>query len=354
MPAGDRLTVGVGFENVTGSADELRTLAGRLDEVGASGVTIGIGRPDWVAFPWDAHPDTWAIKGRLDDRVRVAMDELGTSGSGRQREVTLVIDVLAPRLIEDHPEEAGVSADGERSDLFPGAASYRDGVIGKRIVELCAATAERYRPDRIALTELILDQSFSDADLAAYRDLTGNRDWPRDNDGDLDTDDPSLATFRSEIAADLAGRCDAAAAPHGVQTDVDVRAAWDDPTGNRAESGHDYELLLTRVDRLTIWNYYALNGRDPAWSEELTAGLRDSLGRQGVRRITVSVGLWADGDGDVAAYEDEERTMILTPNAMAEGVRASLTNGVTSVSVTPASRMTDQHWAALKALGFEY
>ncbi|MDO5683315.1 MAG: hypothetical protein Q4G46_10860 [Propionibacteriaceae bacterium] len=346
MSEAARLTVGVGFEDV--SDGDLDSLADRLDAVGAGGVTIAVGRPDWVAFEWPEHPETEATS---SDRVRRAVDVLGQGPKGQQREVTLVIDVLAPRLIEEHPDEAAVGANGKESGLFASPAALRDGVIGSRIVELCGVTAERYRPDRIALTELILDQSFSDADKRVYRQITGRPDWPRDHKGRIDTEHRSLATFRSEVAADLVERCATAAEKHGVRTDVDVRAAWQDPTGNRAESGHDYRLLLTRADHLTVWNYFALNDAEPAVSEDLTAGLRTSLGDR-IGQVTMSVGLWADGDGD-AATEDDKENAVLPPAAMAEGVRASLTNGVTTVSVTPASRMTEEHWAALAGLGFQ-
>lgn len=348
-----RLTIGVGFEDLSSDA-RLDELADRLDQVGTGGVTIAIGRPDWVAFPWDDHPEAQARGMDGEDRVARALDVLGSNRSGTPRETTLVIDVLAPSLLKKHPAEAAVDAEGNRSDLFPGASGYAEGAVGRRIVELCEASAARYRPDRIALTELILDQSFSVADKRLFTKMTGESDWPRDDDGEIDTDDPSLSTFRSEVAADLVERCATAAGAHRVTVDVDVRAPWGDPTGDRAESGHDYELLLTRAGHLTVWNYYALNDRTPESSRDLTAGLRTSLGADAMARITMSVGLWADGDGDVAVGEDAERHRVISPADLAAGVTVSATNGITTVSVTPASRMTEEHWAALAELGFAY
>ncbi len=336
-----QLTIGVGFEDVTAGSARLAKIGRELDRVGARGVTIAVGRPDWTAFPWAAHPDAQASSATTD-LVRAAIDALGAD-----REVTLVIDVLAPRLLEEHPSEAAVDADGSRSDLFAGAAGYVTADIGDRIVELCGAVAERYRPDRVGLTELFLEDTFSDLDRALYEEVTGEDDWPRTRSGGIDTEHASIADFRSQVVADFVGRCDAAAAEHGVGVDMDVRAPWADPTAGRRESGHDYPQLLAEVDRLTVWNYFTLSDRPPSVSRDLTGGMREQLGDD-IGRVTMSVGLWSGG----AENQTEAHDSTVSPADMAEGVRASLTNGVTAVSVTPASRMTPEHWDPLARLGF--
>lgn len=341
-PRPPHLVVGVGFEDL----DDAEHLARHLNEVGATGVTLAIGRPDWVAFDWQAHPDASASS---QDRVAAALAHLDTDAEGRAREVTLVIDTLAPRMIADDPDEAGVDAHGDRSDLLPGAAAYLNGDVGRRVVELCGTAAERYLPARVALTELLLDATFSDADLAAFEALTGREDWPRDEDGDIDADDPAVGEFRARVASDLAGRCAAAVRPHGTELDVDVRANWDEPGGDRLDSGHDYGQLLSTGAHLTIWNYFTLNDREPAYSREVTDGLSDRLSAEQLSRVTMSVGLWAGTGGDRA--DNEDRAGVVSPEDMAEGVSASLTNGVHRVSVTPASLMTHEHWEALAELG---
>lgn len=335
------LTVGVGFEDVTAGRQRLDEIGRQLDRVGARGVTIGVGRPDWTAFPWPAHPEAQA-SGARTDLVRTAIDTLG-----RDRDVTLVIDVLAPRMLQDHPSEVAVDADGDTSDLFAGASAYARGDIGDRIVEPCGAVAERYRPAHVGLTELFLEQTFSEEDLALYEDITGRDGWPRTRGGAIDAAHPSLADFRPEVVAGLVGRCDEAAGRHGVGVDVDVRAPWTDPTAGRRESGHDYPQLLAHVDRLTVWNYFTLSDRPPTVSRDLTAGLRGQLGDD-IGRVTMSVGLWSGG----AENQTEAHDGTVSPADMAAGVRESLTNGVTAVSVTPASRMSEAHWDALAELRF--
>lgn len=340
-----RLTIGVGFESLKDPA-QIDHIANKMDAAGAGGVTIAVGRPDWVAFPWEAHRDTWALSTTTeDDPFGAALTKLSTDKAGKKREVTVVIDALAPDMIKRNPEEAGVNRWGEASTLFPNGPAYYSGTVGKRIVELCGEVAKRYQPDRIGLTELILDSSFSEADKALYHHITGHRDWPRNDEGEIEFQHPTVHTYRSEVVADLVRRCRAAAAPYGVEIDTDVRAAWDDPNEDRSDSGHDYELLLKSGHHITVWNYFEMNDRPASYSKNLTLGLYRQVGRHGIDNVTMSVGLWAGGDSDLAGSNQSEKTV--SPRAMADGVRASLTNGVTRVSVTPASKMTDEHWAEL-------
>lgn len=341
------LIIGVGFETVKDSAEVTR-VAGKLDEVGADGVTIAVGRPDWVTFPWPAHPETWALsKSSGDDPLASAINELGQNQREQRREVTLVIDTLAPKLIEENPDEAGVDRWGRISGLFPSASALHLGKVGERIVELCGDVASRYQPDRIGLTELILDKTFGDADLSLYREITGEDEWPRNADGEINHQHATIHTFRSEVAAGLVNRCREAAAPHGVEVDTDVRAAWDDPAQDRSDSGHDYELLLKTGNHITVWNYFALNDRPHRVSAELTAGLRAQLGKEKMGNVTMSIGLWADGDGDLALADGQGPDGILDPQPMADAIEASLTHGITRVSVTPASKLSDAHWELL-------
>lgn len=336
------LSVSLGFDDVTAGPARHRALAEKLGSVKATGVSLAVGRPDWTAFDWPAHPDTRAAG--TTDHVRDAIATLAPDGRGGRREITLVIDVFAPRLLAQFPAEAGVDAHGAASELRPGAAAYYSGTVGRRVVELCGASAERYRPTRVALTELFLEDTYSDADLALYRSLTGRDDWPRTPDGTIDETHESLDEFRVAVVNNLVGRCAEAAGRHGVGLEADVRAPWDAPAGSRRDSGHDYPALMMIADRLTIWNYFAINDRDPQYSSTITAGLRDSLGADALDRVTMSVGLWASGDGEAGG------SGAITPDALAAGLAASATNGVTSVAVTPASLMTDAHWAALADL----
>ena len=335
------LTIGFGFEDVIDPTTDWEAINARLDEVGAKGVTLAVGRPEWVAFPWEGHEEVWASGVTSGtDLVADAVAAIGTAPDGSARYITLVVDTLAPATIAAEPDLAAVDHDRNTSESFPGAAAL-EGTIGDNVVALVAAAAERYEPDVIALTELIVESTYSDADFEAFVADTGadpEDGWP-DHNGE------ELGAWRSSVVANLSERATEAAHEFGVELDVDVRTNWDVPGGDRLESGHDYELLLQSADRLTVWNYFPLNDREPSYSAEITAGLADRFSQSELDRITMSVGLWISGS-DMGATTDSA----LAPDAMAEAVRESATNGITSVSVTPHSMMTDAHWEALAAL----
>lgn len=335
------LTVGVGFEDLERA--DWEALNSRLDDVDARGVTLGVGRPEWVGFPWEGHEEVWASWVEDDeDRVAEAIAALDTDPDGEARDVTLVIDTLVPAWIEEDPDLAGINDHDEPSSSFP-SASALSGDVGDAVVDLCGAVAERYQPDRIALTELILEQTYGEDDLelfAAWADREPDDGWP--------DDEAEIGRWRASVVTDLVARCVEAAGEHGVDVDMDVRVNWDEPGGDRLDSGHDYAALLEAGAHLTLWNYFPLNDRDPAYSEEITAGLVERFGAETVaERVTMSVGLWTDGDDDAAGARTEEA---LDPAAMRDGVERSSTNGVTRVSVTPLSMMSGEHWEQLAAL----
>lgn len=325
--------VNFGFESVvdgsTRSADwgEVVPL---LDATHATAVSLVVGRPDWVAFPWAAHPDAESTRVRESgtDYIRAALDALPD-----HLEVTLTIDALAPRLLEEDRDLAGVTVDGEHSESFASVAALDGGAVGDRIVELARHIAGTYRPDRVSLTELMFDDAtFGDADLRHFREHTGRTDWPR-RGGEIDTGADIIAEWRSAALANLLGRVVEAVSGEGVSVDMDVRAPQDDPTSDRSLSGHDYELLLDTVDRLVVWNYPGLSRAEDAvdFSAEFT---RELLGRH-PGRIVISTGLWARNGGELSARELERAL---------DAVTAA---GATAVSVTPASMLSDAHWDVL-------
>lgn len=334
-PRGPSLSIGFGWEDVVEPDTDWAGIVDRLDRVGVHGVTIGVGRPEFVAFPWAGYEDRWAGPWSEErDPVRRAIDALQPRGPRRDRTVTLTVDVASPVWIEENPELGAQSLDGEINETFPSAAALHSGRLREGIVALCGAVAERYTPDRVALTELLIEESFGEADLELFREMTGEEDWPRTG-GEIDTDAEVLSDWRSEIVAGVVAECHDAVSPHGALLDTDIRSPVQDASRSRRESGHDDALLLEAGDRLTVWNYFALDGNRPEWSEKVTVGMAQRLG-DGIDLVTMSVGLWTSGEE------------ALPPDQMVAGLEHSLTNGVDDVSVTPHSMLTGDHWQALE------
>lgn len=327
-PAAER-TVGVGYETVVDAAHTLPALARRLDEVNANSVTISVGRLDWTAFPWAAYPELEAVPGR--DHTAEAIKALGTGSDGRKRRITLTVDLLIPGWISTNPGLAGINFDGTRSTDFASVTALTTGPVGERLVEFVDEVTRRYQPDAVALTELMFDNNtYGGDDRDSYMLATGTTDWPRLANGDIDVDHPGIASWRSDALASVVARAAAAAHSNGATLDMDVRAPWDDPAGDRPESGHDYALLAAAADRLVLWNYFGLNGKEPDYSAELARAMAKRPGR-----FAISVGMWGT-DGRISAAD------------LAKGLSASVAGGATAVAVTPSSMLDDDAWRALR------
>jgi hypothetical protein len=326
-------SVSFGFEDVVTDQPRWREYARRLGEVRATAVSLGVGRVDWAAFPWARYPDANSsmVRDTGRDYVAEALAALARV-PGHRRTVTLTIDALVPRLIRASPQLAGTDATGGRSELFASVSALDGGEVGRRIVEMTRDVCARYRPDRVALTELLFDHhTFGPEDLESYRRIARRRDWPRTADGKIDPADPSIGRWRSRAIASLLEQASTVAAGYGVSVDMDVRAPWADPGGDRAASGHDYGILLDSCDRLTIWNYFGLSDSGPDFGAEISR----SLDRRFPGRYAMSTGLWGPG-GDTVTAQDLGRSLAVVQQA-----------GAGAVSVTPASLMTSAHWAAL-------
>lgn len=360
--------VSLGYEDITADNRNWSDLEQRLDAAGATGVNITVGRMDWTAFPFvpaaDGGPTANAasVEETGKDFVQEAVDALRVAGDGRHRSISLTIDTLVPRWIAKDEFVAGVDVNGKRSDMFPSATALERGPVGDRLNQVVATIAERYHPDTVALTELMFDDhTFGDDDVHSYERYTGEHGWPEtkpDSAGKtaIDVGAKSLAVWRSHVLAGVVERARNTANQHGVKLAIDVRAPWDNPAGDRAESGHDYGQLLKVADRLIIWNYFGLNGRDAEYSEQITRALRERFGAD-ADRVVMSVGLWADSKGksDAADHAPEVGTGDrLTPQQLEGGLKYSATNGINAVTVTPLSLMTPDHWRSLdRAWGSE-
>lgn len=328
-------SVSFGFENIVTDNPRWEHFGNHLDRSNANAVAISVGRTDWTAFPWDAHPGSVSsgVSRTGRDYVAEAIEALQPRLGGERR-LTLTIDALAPALIQELPGLAGINPKGKRAGSFLGVDALSTGPAGDRVVELTADICARYGPDRVSITELMFDDyTFGDEDLISYREHTGNADWPRTPNGAIDTANPSLGKWRSEALADLLSRARSAAAAHGAELDMDVRAPWSDPNGDRALSGHDYDVLLTEADRIVVWNYFAINGSTPEYGAKITKSLKQRF----PGRFVMSTGLWAE-DGTV------------TPAQLESSIASVARAKADAVSVTPVSMMSQAHWDALARL----
>ena len=340
-------SVSVDFAVVTDPSTDWAALDRHLDTVGADGVDLNAGRVEFTAFDWAAHPEAAAEPGT--DHIARAARSLHEHSDGTTRQFGLIVDAYVPEWIKADPSIAGISADGRRSRYQASASQLTSGPVGDRLVEYVAAVGERYDPSRISITELFLGEyTFGADDLALYREMAGADDWPRDADGTVDEDSTELEAWRAEVLAGLLGRMRDAldevrdGAGSQIQLAVDVRPGWDGPPERSTADGPALEILLGSADRLVVWAYVGTDDGEEERDAQDVSTLTGRLEDDGVdmSRLTVSVGLWA-GPTDASPPQS------ISPEKMAEAVEAAASHGVDDVNVTPASLLTDAHWAAL-------
>ena len=338
-------SVSVDFAQVVDPSTDWSAIDARLDEAGVNAVELSAGRVEFTAYDWPAHPEAAAEPGT--DHLTQAALGLHEAADGTVRQIGLIVDTYVPNWLAQHPDAAGVAADGRRSEYQASASELTHGEVGRRLVAYAGALAQRYDPAEISISELFLDgYTFGADDLRLYRRMTGQADWPRNADGSIDQDAPRIYAWRADVIARFLARVrtrlDAARDGAGARIELamEARIGWQDPSRGDLRSGHDYEVLLGPADRLVLWAYlYGI--RRPVQIRQVLA----SLERTGLAmtRLTVSVGLWKGGP------KIEDRGAI-APRTFRAALRAAETHGITSVNVTPLSLMSERHWEVLASV----
>lgn len=320
------VTLGVGFESVTDDEVDWQHIRQRMDAAGVDGATISVGRGDFMGIPVAGQEQYWA--GGIDASADRVGDIVDTLRKDSDRRIGLTVDVLAPRIVGQHDTYKARFADGSEAVDFPSALALHDGEVGERVVAMCGEAARRYKPDYIALTELIGDAFFSEADEDLYRSMTGEPGFPRDQQGNIRVADSTLNNWQSEIITDVIQRCQNTA---GIAVEMDARVNWDDPGTNRFDSGHRYEDILGTGADLALWVYTGLAHVSPTVTHDVAAKLKDRFDNRERERITLTVGLWGD-----MSHRDVKQAL-----RSGEGF---------DMSLTPMSMMDDKHWEILERL----
>lgn len=334
MPKFSRV-VNVGFEDIA-SEDPARItdIAQRLDSVKATGVSLSIGRLDWVAFPWPSHREIESSEvaqtGR--DYVAEAISAFRCDAQGKQRTIYLNIDTLLGREIERQPSLAGINAEGHPSKNWASISAWKDGGLEERLVELVNEAVWRYAPDGINITELMFPAyTFGDDDLENFAKFSDRSDWPRLVDGTIASNSPQIYQWRSSTVTSIMKNVAASLGETGPMLTMDVRSpASDDPRG-RPDSGQDYGQLLRVVDRLNIWNFRGI----ASTNQFSTSELAERYMNEDPQKYSLEIGLW-EGNGAMDS----------------RSVRKELQNAekqsLPHVSITPTSLMDDSIWAVLE------
>ncbi len=328
----------VDYRDMSQSRGEADALESVMRSAGVNLVAVGAGRVDWTYFPWRGHPDRWSVDVKssgedylLDDSARF----------GQWAHVSAVVDVLAPRYIQMHPEAAAISWLGAPSPNLVGTMELVDGSFGQDLLDMIGEVATYYPVNSIILSELVYYvDGFGDADRSAFQAYTGKTDWPRRPNGQIDIDDPSIGTWRSYEISRFLDKAAAIIHAQGKQLFVEARLSVGADGTVTVSNGTDLGLLLQHADRVVVWGNHDLDGQ----SQSALRNVAKYLARYGKGRVILSIGLW-DKNYDVDV--PNAQMSAISAQDFQTGLQAAGQGGATDIWITPSFLMSDAHWQVL-------
>ena len=331
--------VRVDYLDMGKSRDEVAALETQMQQAGVNLVAVGAGRADWTYFPWRGHPDRWSadvktsgIDFLLEDSTRF----------GKWAHVSAVVDVLSPLYIQAHPETAAVSWLGVPSQNLVGTMELVDGQFGQDLLDMIDEVATYYSVNSITITELTyyLD-GFGEPDKIAYLAYTGRSDWPRNPDGRININDPSIGVWRSYEIGRFIGKAADIVHKHAKQLFVDVRIGVGENGSVTIYNGTDFSVLLEHADKVIVWGTHGSEDHTQATLNTVA----QFLAPFGQNRIILIIGLW-DKSYDPGTPKNQ-MTAISTGEfqlALASVGQSSIAN----LFITPSFLMSTEHWQVLK------
>ncbi len=307
--------------------DAIRSIRERPYAGLARVVGVGAGRPEWTYFKWKGRKSVWSNhqKGAKEDLLYTAARTFHRDGY----KVAAIVDLYAPKYIEEHPDAAAIGYDGEKSTEQVSFMEVVRGDYGRLVLDMVEYLCANYPVDIINLTELsYYSASFNPWDLASYKTYQKKDDWPRTPDGLIDRDDPSIWQWRSALMEEFIKKVAGVVHRYGRELYIDVPVSWRDFTLNGMDSGLDYRRILKHADKIIIWNYFYIENAPPQISEPLAMYLVDNFP---AGSFYLSIGLWGDKEP-------------VDPDTLEEAIKSTLKGGVRRIWITPDSLMTGEHW----------
>lgn len=323
--------IGLDFPQLSLAKKAFATYTQKLCDTGFNTVGITAGRLDWTYFRWAEHEAYWSneVSSQQRDLVRDALGSLKQCKTIDN--LSLIVDVFAPRYIEAHPESATFTYQAERLDYQVSSLELAEGHYGERLLEMLDYLAANFPVDSISLTELFYYQEgYSTAERESYKAFSGHADWPRTAKGEIDIDAASIGIWRSSLVSRFVAKAAQIVQKHGKKLLVDVRISWDDLANQGRRFGQDYPQLLEHADALVLWVYLGLNSETP----EILRSLQEAY-EPFADRLIISIGLW---DNKRPSLDPELLKRFL---ALADDLEFD-------VWITPSSLMTKEHYEVVR------
>jgi cellulose synthase/poly-beta-1,6-N-acetylglucosamine synthase-like glycosyltransferase len=333
-PGGGKLTVAIHFSDWTNWREAYQSLLLQPEASHVDAVAISAGRPDWTFYRWRQRQEWWSPEQLASDADM--LEETVAALANRGYRTIAILDVLAPRYLEQHPQFAAQDMHGKSSGEVVCSTWLAEGEYGGLLEQALAELAASSKADGIGITELFYDHyCYDERCRASFARATGRVGWPRLANGHIDHRHPDVARWRSVQVAQVVKRLADIAHAHGKKMMVDVRVSRDALERNSRENGQDYDLLLPLVDQLVVWDYFAIDQLPPEETDNVAEYMSHYLGSE---RYWHSIGLWNGKGGSIDADQ------------MYRAVRAARLGGARNIWLTPGKQLTRQHWQAIEKL----
>jgi len=315
-----------------GSRSQVDAWEQQMRAAGINTVALSAGRVEWPYFKWAGHEWSGVVE---DTGIDFLGEDSARYGQWAQH-VDAVIDVYSPNYVSANPDKAAVNVLGERSPNLVSTAELVNGEFGQQLLDMVEYIAANYpQVDSISITELAYRiDGYGPDDLALYSAATGRSDWPRQSNGQVDIDDPSIGNWRSAALGEFLGRAADRAHQYGKQLYMDVSISVGNLSLMTSNRGTNYNAMLQNVDKIVVWDYF---GEDE-FPAEYSRDIAQFLTQFGTDRVILSVGLWGVSGSTVSAGDFQT------------AIQASMDGGMPNIWICPGSMMTGDHWQVLTNL----
>jgi len=325
--------VRVQYADYQNSQAEAPAIETRLRKANVNLVGLSAGRVEWAYLNWRDHPEYVSSSVKISGVDTLAAD---SARYGQFAEINAVIDVFSPNYLKANPDKAAINALGQRNPNLVETMELVEGNYGKLLLQMVDYIATNYpNVNSISLTELSyrLD-GYGPDELASYQAYSGNKNWPRQSNGQITIDDPSISNWRSHIMDVYLDKLVAISHAHGKKFYLDVSLSWNNISNEANQGGANYKLMLQHIDKLIVWGYYYLENIPP---EFLTTAAQ-FLTRYGPDRIIMSIGMWGPNNSTMPA------------DLLARGIQASIKGGMNAIWITPSIMLDDTSWKVIAQL----
>jgi len=331
----------VDYLDMSKSREEVDALESQMQQGGINTVVLSAGRVDWTYFPWKEHHDSWS-----SDVKDTGIDFLAEDSQrfGKWAHVSAAVDMLAPLYIQNHPAEAALSASGASSKNLVSTMDLVDGQFGQDVLNMIESISASYPVNSIMISELFYyTEGYGEVDKSAYMTYTGQSDWPRNSDGGIDINSPSIGTWRVYEVSRFLTQAAEIVHKYNKLLFLEVRVALDENGNVVVENGTDLTAFMQHTDRLVVWGNRELSGQSP----KSIAKVADYLLNLSTGKVILMLGLW---DRLYSTDVPKDQMTAIQPGDLLIMLQSADQAGVQDYWITPSFLMSQPYWSLLDNL----